>query len=220
MIINPYRYAGGGGGGVPVVDDFTAKTQTTGTDIVLTAPTGIAAGKLLFAMLTADAGFDIYTTTPSGWTKLIGYGANSTTFAVFYKVATGSESDVTFTSTSSGEKIGWYLVISGNNATPIDVSGTSTNGSSFTHAITEVTTTVDNCLVIYVLSFDGNDGNPFSVSGTGWSESDEQSAGTGAGTDACWGTKEQATAGLTGNATVGSSGSDGSAHAQIAIAPA
>ena len=71
-----------------------------------------------------------------------------------------------------------------------------------------------------VLGFDGGDGSPFSVSGTGWSESGDLANGTGAGGGGCWGTKEQTTAGLTGDATVTSSTSDGSVFFQFAIAPA
>jgi hypothetical protein len=71
------------------------------------------------------------------------------------------------------------------------------------------------------LSFDGADGDPFSVSGTGWSEQGEQGPGTDLGhSSGAWGTKSQATAGATGNATVGCSTSDGAAYFQLAINPA
>ena len=223
MIINPYRYAAGGGGGV-VVEAFSAATIAANANITATDPGGIQANELLILLCSSEGNLDPYTTTPAGWTKLLGFGAGGTSIGVFYKIATGSEGDVTVTISSSLGQIAWYLRISGvDTSTPISVAGTAAGQGNIgaTAVIPEVTTTVDNCLAFYHLGFDGGDGYPFSVAGTGWTESDEQQSQTGAGgCSSCWGTKEQATAGLTGDATVTASSGDGMSYVQFAIAPA
>jgi hypothetical protein len=75
--------------------------------------------------------------------------------------------------------------------------------------------------VIYGLSFDGGDGYPFGVSGTGWAEKDEHQTGTSGSGDVsgCFGSKDLASQGSSGSATVSCSVSDGGAYFQLAIAP-
>ena len=162
-----------------------------------------------------------YGTTPAGWTNLINYAGNSAAVGIFYKIASGSEGDVTVTVVHA-DHIAWYLRVSGvNTTTPFNVTASPATGIGSSRAIPEVTTTVDSCLAFYLLSFDGGDGYPFSVSGTGWTESDDHQSSTGGSVSSgCWGTKEQATAGLTGDATVSCSASDGQAYLQFAVAPA
>lgn len=164
--------------------------------------------------------------TKTGWTKEFSY-ANSTgdaSLAIYWREADGTEGateDVENDSTN-WESYGWYLRISGaDTTTPFHQKGSGSFSSpSTSHAIPGVTTTIADCLAFYLLGFDGGDGAPFSVSGTGWAEVDEEQSGTG-GADAsgCFGTKDQASAGATGTATVTSSASDGAVYVQFAIAP-
>lgn len=214
---------------VPVLETWTANNTggLTQTTITLTKPSGVANGDLLIMMVGNDetnASTDGWNAV-TGWTKEFGF-ANATgdsSFAIYWREADGTEGatqDVVNDS-NSWESYGWYLRISGaDTTTPFHQKGTPAAGSSSSHAISGVTTSIADCLAFYLLAFDGGDGAPFSVSGTGWAEVDEEQSGTG-GTDAsgCFGTKDQATAGATGTATVSCSASDGATFVQFAIAP-
>ena len=222
MIINSYRYATGGGGGIPVVEDFVATTSTTTTSITAIAPSGITANELLILLMTSDTATDPYGTTPSGWTKLFSSGSSgSAAIGIFYKIAAGSETDVTVT-VGSADHIVWYLRVSGvDTSTPINVLGTANAAAGNNLNALSIDTTVDNCLAFFLYSFDGGDGYPFSVSGTGWSLTDEQQVSTsGSVNSGCWGNKDQETSGATGNVLIGASTTDGQTAVQFAIAPA
>jgi hypothetical protein len=218
-LVNPYRFAAAGGG-VPVVEDYEFTENQDATTITFTAPAGIQSGELLLILGMADTNSSQAWSTPAGWTKHAAVQAQNTSYVILYKIADGTETDVTVTN-NFADQLGWYIRVSGANATPIDAYAFSQTVTGPTHVITAITTTVDNCLAIYGLSHDGGDGLPFSVAGAGWTEEAEGQAGTAIGdASACWGTKEQASAGSTGNATVTASVSNGSSSYQLAIAPA
>ena len=213
-IINPYRYAAAGGG-IPVVEAF--QTTTGVNNITVTAPAGITSGEMLLILISID-GSAGSVSTPAGWTELTVESGGGCYNYTFYKISDGTETDVTIVGATTGNKAAFYIRVS---ASSIDVSGTSSSSTGFSHAITEVTTTVDNCLAFYSLAFDGADTTSLNVSGTGWSESGYlQSGSGGVGITGCWGTKEMATAGATGTATVASTSSDGTSNCQFAVAPA
>lgn len=216
---------------VPIVENFAVNSSDSNPSLTLDAiaPSGIVAGELLLLILTSDffvtTGDDFFDAI-SGWTKvnesLLG-DRNGARIAVYWKEAAGGEGDQAFTFVLNSDVAAWFLRISGADTTsPIDAelfSGTLSDLSS--HVIGEVTTTVADCLGIYGLAFDGGDGFPFSVSGTGWSESDEVQTGTsGTNLGACFGTKSITSAGLSVDATISCSATDGASYFQIAIAPA
>jgi hypothetical protein len=212
----------------PTVQGFQASNggTATSTNLVLAAPTGITAGELLLLIVSDD-----YATTVSphfnavtGWTKL-GESGSTTPDAyigVYWRIATGTEGTVTVTSTTAAYWMGWYIRISGANTTaPINTQNfaISTAAGVNPHVIPQITTTVDNCLAIYGMSFDGGDGAPFSVTSP-WTESAEQTNGAATTYNSgCWGTKVQATAGATGTASVTCALIDGAAYFQLAIRP-
>ena len=213
----------------PVVEAFT--TASSGdvevTSIDLTKPAGVAVDELLLLIV----GSDNFESSPNwglvtGWTRFvnIGTGLPDAKLGCYWRVADGTEPatvTVATDSTDTNETWGFYLRISNVDTTaPINVVGTGQNaGSSSSHAIAEVTTTVDDCLAFYALAFDGGDGLPFSVSGAGWSQSAEVQADTiFSGASGTWGTKAIPTAGGTGVATVTPSATDGATYVQFAIA--
>jgi len=212
---------------VPVVEAFVASDSggSAVTSLLMTAPSGITSGELLIIIIGNDdtGSADEFTTTPAGWTKLDESGSTSADahMGVFYKVASGSEGNVTINAASSDEMMGWYMRLSGADVnTPIQASSFNAAGDSNSHAVTGVTTTVDDTLVFYGLIFDGGTGDPFSVSGTGWTESDEHASGTGsADVSGCFGTRSLASLGASGTATVSCDASSGAAFAQFAISP-
>ena len=156
-------------------------------------------------------------TPPTGWTEEFDSSLNAVTIQLFHKIADGTETDIDLGSTGQ-EVVAFWLRVSGAGA--VDLYGLSSN-SGTSHTISGITTTVANCLVIYGLAFDGADSATFNVTGTGFTQSDTgNSLNGGAGVGGTWGTKEQAVAGATGDATVTTTASDGSSSFQIAIAPA
>ncbi len=219
---------------VPVIASWTVNDSVGSpvTSITLTKPTGatINVGDLLIIIAANDsasdtAQWDDSTNKPTGFTliKELGTASQDCHAAAFWRIADDTEGvDISLPAVHSNELIGWYLHITGNHATPIHKIGAdSLEGSSATLAITGVTTTVADCLIFYLHSYDGGDGNPFSVTGTGFTELDEQNSGTGS-SDCCAsiGTRELASAGASGTATVANTTlDDGWAGFQFAIKP-
>lgn len=214
---------------IPVLETFTRQTIAGSRTIDLTKPTGVVSGDLLLLIVVDDPGnrSDHQYDAITGWTldeDLSGadVGADVSS-VVFWREADGTEGATeTADNDLVTDKAGWYIRISGANTTaPFDVKGTySADSTGTSHVVPGVTTTVADCLAMYYLGFDGGDGDPFSVSGTGWSQTDEQAEGTGAGISGCFGEKDQASAGATGDATVTSNASDGAVYVAFAIAPA
>jgi hypothetical protein len=217
----------------PVIESYTAN-NTGGNEadsLGLTKPSGVSVGDLLLVIVGCDddLAIDVWNTTidtESGWTKFIAAG-NSTSdskMGAYWRIATGTDAATVWPymdQNAPDEIFGWYFRISGHDGTtPIDVTGSATLGSGTSGIAAEVTTTQGDCLAFYVNAFDGGDAVAFSVSGTGWSEYDEEYSGTGSA-DACGsiGTKTVASEGLTGDATISWTPSDGYVTIQFAIAP-
>lgn len=216
----------------PVIEGYTAQ-NSAGVEVdslELTKPASVAVGDFLLLMVGCD---DNGTNSPSvfpqitGWTRFanIGNTTSDAKLGLYWRIADGTETATIWVlqtgAAALNQMFGWYLRLSGTDAsTPLNVTGTETNAAGTSHTCAEVTTGVADCLAFYVLAFDGGDGVPFSVSGTGWAQEDEEQSGTGSA-DACgtFGLKTQASAGLTGDATVTSNVSDGSTTIQFAIAP-
>ncbi len=211
----------------PAVQGFQASgSATTSTNLVLTAPAGIQVGELLLLIVENDynaAGPEFNAVT--GWTKIneAGSATPDAFIGAYWRIADGTEgASVTVTSAHARSWLGWYIRISGaDTANPINVQNfaTSTGTGTNPQVIPQVTTTADNCLAIYGLSFDGGDGLPMSVDAA-WTERAELAYGTTtAGVSGSWGTKVQAAAGGTGTASVTTSGTDGASYFQLAIRP-
>lgn len=224
MIIDPHRFVvAGGGGSTPVIESgFDAVSDSAHqTYMTMTLPTSTASGDLL--LLGGGESNTTVWDTPSGFTVLNTSQLEACGLNYYYRVADGTETSTIQLGRAGGsKKYGWYIRITGNNSTPIHINNSvSTSSSGTSHAIPGITTTVDNCLALYFLAFDGGDGDPFSVSGTGWTEEDELESGTaGSNAGGCWGSKDQASSGATGTATVTSDQSDGAQYFQVTIAPA
>lgn len=216
----------------PVLKGYTSN-NSVGVEVnslTLTKPDDVANGDLLLLI----AGTDYNGVTSSfddiaDWSHFvkIGNGATDCKLSCFWRIADGTEASTINVTTGSetDEMYGWYIRVSNvDQSTPINDVGTALlNASSSSHAITEATTDVNTCLVIYALAFDGGDGYPFGESNTGWVEEDAEKSG-GGNNDACgtWGIKYLASAGGAGTVTI-SSGmpggvADGSAAIQFAIA--
>lgn len=212
---------------IPIVEDWTETIQaTTGVSITATAPAGITSGDMLVLIVCTDTVNKATHTFAAltDWTLVGGESSNAVDamIGVYVKAATGSEGSVSpsWEGTTAGS-IAYYLRISGADTAAVDASGFNKANGLASHIIPSITTTVDNCLAIYGLSFDGGDGYTFSVSGEDWVQKDQgQTIASGAGSSACFGTRIVPSAGASGNAVVACSGTDGASYFQLALAPA
>ena len=230
---------------IPVIEDLTTASSVGGTAALsITKPTGTVEGDLIIIIHGSEPQggpgvdytgpmYDNSTLKPSGGTTFTELKnchadlAEDTDAAcqVSYKIAGASEpASYTCTTESAHDCVAWCLRISGHNATtPINVTGATTQTTFATsRAVSEVTTTVDDCLVFAFIITDGSDTNPFSTSGTGWEEYSELDPDTSS--NGCTGQvskKEQTTAGATGACTItwNASFPDGACGFQFAVAP-
>lgn len=217
---------------LPILADWTATSGGSGplSSLSMAAAPNILSGNLLVIIIMNDealnaATFSINAGTYPGWNKLdeIGNSTSACHIAVFYKIAGGSEGAVTVDTATSDEILGFYLRITGHDTTtPIhkNLFGAATTGAN-SHTALEVTTTIDDCLCLYGLSFDGGEGTPFGTTSSGWSQVDEGTAGTGFNDcSACFGKKDLASLGGSGDVVITCDVIDGAAWMQLAIAPA
>jgi len=215
----------------PVLETFLASNGggSTSSSVVLTKPSGVIAGDLLVLIAMCESGSATaeFSDNLAGWTFAFtgGDGNSDAHYGVFWRVATGSEGvSESVTIVNARFNGGFYLRISGAHATnPIDVSlGTIKGAAGADTTINEITTLVDDCLLIYGLSHDGGDGPPFSVAGAGWVQIAEYftlQPGTSQ-SSGCFGTKTLAVAGLSADAVVTAQVADGTGSFQMSIQPA
>ena len=200
----------------------STSTSGSGTSIVITKPTGVVSGDVLFASFSLYDGSGVnsssYNPSCSGWTLVDGRilsGSSSRRAVLLYKVATGSEgASYTFTFSSVGYIVGEITAFSGadvSGATPFDVTpGTISNGTVTTNSVsaTSITTLTDNSAVL-LFGFESYNGYSFSS----WSNTSPGSLtelvdakyATWASVGLSWGIK--GTAGSTGAGTFTLSGS-------------
>ena len=115
---------------VPVIAGSTTAVATSAS-LTLTIPSGVSDGDLLLILVGNDNGAagEGFIDNTTGWTLEYSYGdATSDSYIGLYsKIADGTNEDsVTVNSTDSDDFVGWYLHITGQNATsPVRVVGTS-----------------------------------------------------------------------------------------------
>lgn len=213
-------------GGVPVIESYVADTSVGNPTITLHKPSGIQSGDLLLIVvasenMTDDNMWDNTTYKPSGFTWLAtdfgggdrtGSNGNACHIGVFWRIATGSESDsitVTQSSSNADDQVGYYMRISGvYTSSPFDVWDSPMDSTYWqevdTIQIHSQTTSYDNELALVVCANDGGDYN-LTVSGTGWTAvADTFSVDGEYGIHLIIGKKDMTTAGATGMVTIDS----------------
>jgi hypothetical protein len=135
---------------VAVVHQSSATgTAPNGGTLTINKPTGTVANDVLIAAFTLGSGGHV-ASSPSGWVAVLGGGA-SDTYAVYYKVAGGSEpASYSWTSDNpTGGGAGGISRYSGvDTVTPLDVAGTSTFGFTSPATAGPITTVTANAMVI------------------------------------------------------------------------
>jgi len=243
VIIKP---AAGGGGGptAPLIHCYETASSTSGS-MTLTKPTSgspagpdgaknASAGDYVVIAVgndsTGGAGTEFdQTNAPSGFTFInaAGNGTSDAHCAFYYRKLDGTEGSswtVDGGLVTSGDCWAVAILLSGVHptvGTAIHQVGADTIDGTPPIAITQVTTTLDECLVLAVYAYDGGDDGGFSTGGTGWAELTEARSGTGSGNASggvSW--KKMSGAGATVACTVSVGLNDGMAGFQLALAPA
>ncbi len=199
------------------------------TTLTLVKPSGVVSGDGLLLLIGGDNA-DVEApdwNTVSGWAResTAGIGNNDAHYAIYSRISDGTEGvDVDVTCVTACECYGWYLRMTGIDPDDfVHVIGTprTAAGNPSTMTMDEATTTVDDCLAMFIFSFDGADGPTFGISGTGWTIEDEDVSGTEINeASGCFGTKDMPSFGVTGDVTITPAVSDGSSGVIFAIAPA
>jgi hypothetical protein len=206
---------------------YTGNGVVGANTLTLTKPTGAnapAVGDTLLLLVGSD---DLSAIAQFGqWS--VGQGFNYITeqgdatydvhAAIFTKICDGTEgATIDVWAESLDDLAGFYIVVenSGEGITPFAWSSSSVA----THVADEITTPVNNCLAFYFAALDGEESG-WSVAGTGWAEVAEEYVGaSGQGVSLTFGTKDMATAGLTGDATLTKPATDGSVATQFCLIP-
>jgi len=212
---------------IPVIETIEKNQGGAGQSINLTCnkPAGVEIGDLLVLICANedDSAVPQFWDNKAGWEFIDESGdfSSDAHIGVFYRIATGTEdASETVVAESADQWCMFYARISGVNPdNPINISNFASTFSESVHVIPSIITDVDNCLILYGLSFDGSDGFPFSVAGPFVEEDEVQNPQSQGFNSACWGSRDLATAGASGAASVTCSLSDGAAYFQIGINP-
>lgn len=148
-----------------------------------TAPGTIVAGDLLILAVGKDAAA-VSLTPPTGFTTVPGTTANyddgGTVSSVWSKTATGSEPALYTSTSSAGERFSGYVAaIQGVDSIHQVAEATQDPGDGTVEAAT-VTTTVADCLILYVIVTDDTAGTNTITAATGTTKDLEVSQNSGA----------------------------------------
>lgn len=217
-------------GSGPVFEEFTETIfgSNSNENRVVTPP-GTVQGDLLIAAIATDGNTVSTMATPfpaAGW-NLIGIDErfDTVTFAVWWKIAGSSEpSRYGFTWSGDNEQsYAWIMRFTGHDPTnPINASALVTQGSDAGDPPSpEVTTTVDNALILRLGGFDDDDIVTDSPGLSGHTAITMKESNSGSGTTSGGaGYVIQPTAGASGTSTFSLTDQEQSVSITIAIAPA
>lgn len=214
---------------VPVIASSTSDTTggTSNTSITLSAPSGLANGDLIVIIFADEQSNINDSPAVSGYTQIThSNNSQDCQLSLYWRVRDGTETwPLTVAGVSGDYAVGWALRITGaDTISPIHQTGSWVGVGSTTAnlAVTGVTTTLDNCLILSASSRDGSDNTtPPTTSGTGWGASpdaglEDPSNNTG-GAVGAYITKSLATAGASQTVTYAYGVADGAVGIQIAI---
>lgn len=118
---------------------ITTYTGVTGTSIAATFPIATTAGSLLIAYVESG-GTTGAVTGPSGWTQAVSSTSSGSAY-IYYKVASGSETSVTYAQVTSRVLTISIVEYTGFSGVPtLDVTSSNTSGTAVTSLSTTATT--------------------------------------------------------------------------------
>ena len=198
---------------------------------VANEPASLAVGDFAVIIASSDRGVDVaqYSDNLTGWDFQgeAGSAVSDSHTGVFTRKTDGTESwPITVTAQAVGDWSTYSLRISGfDSGTPVNVVNVAAAADASPHTIPSITTTVNDCLIIYYLAADGSSADEHALANSnGWASTDkidEVSTGTYGTDNLCvsFGSKDLASFGATGNAVITMRRADGASYMQIAIAP-
>jgi hypothetical protein len=128
--------------------DVGTRANTSGATTLTPVIQSHSVGDLLIA-LVAVKGTGTTINTPSGWTQIINVNSASTiNVGIFYRVATGSDSNPVFTWTPTAQAIAIIARFTGTSATGVGTNGGSSTGSSNPHTSASFNSTAANSLAV------------------------------------------------------------------------
>lgn len=203
----------------PITHEVQATTGSS-ADVTVTAPATVQAGDLLLAHVAFDGNnMPAVTSVPVGW-MLVEAQADGTTVygGWWWKRAETGDASTSWVFTGNGNSEQWIthcVRVTGHHPTmPVNAYNWATGSSSGPYISPAVTTTVDDCLVIYSLARDG--GSHSHTPPVGCVEIFDGVSAASGGTAA---TKTQSTAGDTGSGEFGSATVEQWIAITLAIAP-
>ena len=116
--------------------NIPSSTVPSDTTITLTKPTGTVDGNLLIAMIGVHSAVAI--TAPAGWSALTARDGTDSRYNMYYKIAASEGASWDWTVGAADQLVGAVICLTGNHATPIDDSD-STTGFSTPAATSSVT---------------------------------------------------------------------------------
>lgn len=170
--------------GITYVSSSTTAGSGADTILILTKPSGLAAGDVMLALVSQRSSNlpldQNMASTPAGWTLVATKDDGSTVGALVYvKVATASEpASFSWTFGSSGRAAGGIDAFRGvDNVNPINASGSQANTASTSYTAPSITTTMTGTMLVSFYS--ATDGNGSVKTSTGMTQA--FTAATGAG---------------------------------------
>lgn len=140
-------------------------SPASSSTLTITKPTGLAAGDVLVAHVSADASNNF--STPSGWTSIVSELSDALRMRVYWKVADSTDAAATnFSfSTTGGASNVWGGLIRVTGATTIDVTNTAlaTNSTNTNKVVSTVTPTLPSLLFLILASHSDSATRTFST---------------------------------------------------------
>lgn len=207
-------------------------TFTSGTGALSVPPPGSLAADDLLLLVVESANEAI--ATPTGYTQVAnspqstgtGAAAGGVRLAVFYKVTTGSESNVTVADTGNHTTAQIHAFRGVDPTTPIHQTAGAVDAAATTAlSAPAVTTTLTNCLIVNAIGLDKDAADSDTLSSVAnaalsdVTEQHDQTVASGVGGGIAVITGGKATAGSTGNTTATGDSSTTHAYITIALAP-
>ena len=151
IIVLPKKKAASG---PSFVNNSTPVGSPNSTTLVLTPPSSIVDGNMLFAGISMNQATSSIT-PPSGWTACSSKAASGQSVATYYKIASSESGNYTFTFGSAQWSSGVIVQFSGSAAVP-DVCGTVAQGTGTTATATSITTTGSSGILVFFAGSDGS----------------------------------------------------------------
>ena len=149
------------GGGSPALPAFQSFAETAmssdGTTIAVNKPAGTVDDELLIAVISMGDAGTVTTALLAGWTALLhdeisGTASFQNSLSVFYKFASSEPSSYTFTMSGTTRGAAHIIRIDQADETTPLTSGTVNTSVDSVIVAPSVTTTLDNSLVLTILS--------------------------------------------------------------------